>query len=128
MLPLIKVLWIFISTTGLWVTLTPPQPPPAENEETEMTVLEAILRRRYILFTIKVSCKDIEFETVTEAIDLFGSAALSVSLLLRRRSLLPSMHSTTNTLTPVLYSPISFFRMALRNIYVSLGRFLSALW
>jgi len=55
MLPLMKVPFILAFMTGTWVSYTPPQPPPEENEKMEWTVVEAVVRRRYILFTIKVS-------------------------------------------------------------------------
>jgi len=61
MLPLIKVPCIFIFTTSLWVTLTPPQPPPEEDEEMEYgSLVEAIVKQRNVHLILKVSSKDIK--------------------------------------------------------------------
>ncbi|KAL9711483.1 hypothetical protein Ac2012v2_004554 [Leucoagaricus gongylophorus] len=61
MLTFIKVPCILVSTAGFWITLTPPQPPPAENEKVESTALEGFLVQRRAIFIIKVSYKDTKF-------------------------------------------------------------------
>ena len=77
MLQLIKVPCILVSAVSIWYTLTPPQPPPAEEEHVEWTALEGILRRRYILFTLKV-----RHEILRVTIDYpVHSASLGVFLL-----------------------------------------------
>jgi len=77
MLHLIKVSCILVSAASIYYTLTPPQPPPTEEEHAEWTILEGILRRRYILFTLKV-----RHQILGVIIDCTAhSASLRVSLL-----------------------------------------------
>ncbi|KAL9712284.1 hypothetical protein Ac2012v2_005362 [Leucoagaricus gongylophorus] len=53
MLLLVKVPCIFVSTAGFWITFTPPQPPPAENEKAKSTALEGFFVQRSTIFTLK---------------------------------------------------------------------------
>ena len=128
MLLLIKVPCILVSTAGFWITFTPPQPPPAENEKAKSTALEGFFVHRRAIFIIKVSYKDIKFRAQALKLSiLFYSASLAVLLLLRRQSSLLDMYSTTTTLTLNFYSPISFSPMALRIVSVCLPHFWSGL-
>ena len=131
MLLLIKVPCILVSTAGFWITFTPPQPPPAENEKVESTALEGFFVQRRAIFIIKVSYKDIKFRAQALKLSiLFYSASLAVLLLLRRQSSLLDMYSTTTTTTTLtlnFYSPISFSPMALRIVSVCLPHFWSGL-
>ena len=52
---LFKIFYILVSTTACWITFTPPNPPPAKDEEAESTVLEVLIRQHSSRFIIKVS-------------------------------------------------------------------------
>ena len=54
MLLFIKVPCILVSTANIWITLTPPNPPPAENERKARSVAaEALISARFTLYFIK---------------------------------------------------------------------------
>ena len=62
MLLFIKVPCILVSTANIWIMLTRPNPPPAENERKARSVsLEAFISMQFTLYIIKVSSKDTKF-------------------------------------------------------------------
>jgi len=62
MLLYIKVPCILVSTASIWIALTPPNPPPAENERKARSIsLEAFVSARLTRYIIKVSSKDTKF-------------------------------------------------------------------
>lgn len=54
MLPLVKVPCILVAMVGLQIAVTPPHPPPAEEEKAASTKLEVILKQRSGPLVVKV--------------------------------------------------------------------------
>jgi hypothetical protein len=56
MLPIIKAPCVLVAMVGLHVVVTPPEPPPTEDETAKSTMLEFLLKQRLVPFFVKVSC------------------------------------------------------------------------
>jgi len=101
MLPFIKVSCIFVSTASFWIAVTPPNPPPAEDEKKAgSTFLEVFLTQRSKSSILKVSLEDKVFGTAIEIIvssSVLYSTFLALLPWLRQQSSLPKIHSTTIT-------------------------------
>lgn len=54
MLPLVKVPCILVAMVGLQVAVTPPHPPPKEDEKAASTKLEVALKQRSAPLMVKV--------------------------------------------------------------------------